>query len=125
MSKHPANVQTYDQASFGDRLADKVSSVMGSWRFIIVQTVFVALWIALNTFGFVHHWDVYPFILLNLMFSTQAAYAAPILQLASNRQSAHDRARAEADFETNQLALAGIKNILLLMEGQVSDHEGH
>ena len=87
--------------SFGQRLADKVAKGMGSWRFIIWQTIFVIIWMALNVIGFIRHWDVYPFILLNLIFSTQAAYAAPIIMMAQNRQSERDRLQAQADFDTN------------------------
>jgi uncharacterized membrane protein len=86
---------------FGQRLADKVANGMGSWGFIIVQTVMVALWMSLNVVGFVYHWDVYPFILLNLLFSTQAAYAAPIIMMAQNRQNERDRVHAEEDYQTN------------------------
>ena len=87
--------------SFGQRIADKVANGMGSWRFIIWQTIFVIIWMALNVIGFIRHWDVYPFILLNLIFSTQAAYAAPIIMMAQNRQSERDRLQAQADFDTN------------------------
>ena len=87
--------------SFGQRIADKVAKGMGSWRFIIWQTIFVIIWMALNVIGFIGHWDVYPFILLNLIFSTQAAYAAPIIMMAQNRQSERDRLQAQADFDTN------------------------
>src|ERR1700688_3941741 len=68
-----------ESLGFGQRLADKVANGMGSWRFIIIQSLIVLLWMALNVVGFVNHWDVYPYILLNLVFSTQAAYAAPII----------------------------------------------
>lgn len=74
---------------------------MGSWKFIIVQTVLVVLWMGLNLVAFVQHWDVYPFILLNLVFSTQAAYAAPIIMMSQNRQSDRDRLQAQADYQTN------------------------
>ena len=87
--------------SFGQRIADKVAKGMGSWAFIIGQTIFVIIWMALNVIGFIRHWDVYPFILLNLIFSTQAAYAAPIIMMAQNRQSERDRLQAQADFDTN------------------------
>lgn len=87
--------------SFGSRLADKVATQMGSWRFIIIQTIFVAVWMLLNIIGFIAHWDPYPFILLNLLFSTQAAYAAPIIMMAQNRQNERDRAQAQADYQTN------------------------
>src|SRR5260221_8338100 len=90
-----------ESLGFGQRLADKVANGMGSWRFIIIQTILVVLWMGLNVVGFVEHWDVYPFILLNLLFSTQAAYAAPIIMMAQNRQNERDRAHAEEDFQTN------------------------
>ena len=87
--------------SFGSRLADSVANGMGSWRFIIIQTILVILWMGLNLAGFMLHWDVYPFILLNLVFSTQAAYAAPIIMMAQNRQNERDRMQAQADYQTN------------------------
>ena len=86
---------------FGSRLADLVANVMGSWRFIIVQTIFVLFWMTLNLIGYFYHWDAYPFILLNLVFSTQAAYAAPIIMMSQNRQSQRDRIQAQADYQTN------------------------
>ena len=97
---------------FGQRLADKVANGMGSWRFIIIQTLIVILWMTLNVVGFVNHWDVYPYILLNLLFSTQAAYAAPIIMMAQNRQSERDRAQADADYKTNCEAKKEIEELL-------------
>jgi uncharacterized membrane protein len=85
----------------GQRLADKIASKMGSWNFIIWQTIFVLIWMALNIVGLVRHWDAYPFILLNLIFSTQAAYAAPIIMMAQNRQADRDRIQAQADYDCN------------------------
>jgi uncharacterized membrane protein len=90
-----------EDLSFGDRLSDTVANGMGSWTFIIVQTIIVLLWMGLNLLGFIQHWDPYPFILLNLVFSTQAAYAAPIIMMAQNRQSDRDRLQAHADYQTN------------------------
>ncbi len=90
-----------DNLTFGSRLADSVATGMGSWRFIIIQTIIVAIWMGLNVIGLVYHWDEYPFILLNLLFSTQAAYAAPIIMMAQNRQNERDRMHAEADYQTN------------------------
>jgi len=87
--------------SFGDRIADVVANGMGSWRFIIWQTIIVIFWMILNIIGFVSHWDVYPFILLNLIFSTQAAYAAPIIMMSQNRQNKRDRVQAQHDYKTN------------------------
>ena len=95
---HEKHIETL---SFGSRLADSVARGMGSWKFIIVQTVLVILWMGLNIVGFFYHWDVYPFILLNLLFSTQAAYAAPIIMMSQNRQNERDRIQAQADYQTN------------------------
>ena len=87
--------------TIGDRLADSVARGMGSWRFIIIQSVFVIIWMSLNVIAFIQHWDPYPFILLNLIFSTQAAYAAPIIMMSQNRQSQRDRLQAQEDYQTN------------------------
>ena len=101
MKKKTWHQEHKDNLSFGSRLADSVATGMGSWRFIIIQTVILAIWMALNFVAFVYHWDPYPFILLNLLFSTQAAYAAPIIMMAQNRQNERDRMHAEADYQTN------------------------
>ena len=87
--------------SFGQRIADGLARAMGSWAFIIIQTILVILWMSMNLIGFIYHWDVYPFILLNLLFSTQAAYAAPIIMMSQNRQNERDRVQALADYKTN------------------------
>jgi uncharacterized membrane protein len=101
-----------DSLNFGQRLADSVANGMGSWRFIIWQTVIVAIWMILNVMAIVGHWDPYPYILLNLVFSTQAAYAAPIIMMAQNRQNERDRAQADADFKTNCEAKLEIEQLL-------------
>jgi uncharacterized membrane protein len=88
-----------EQRTVGERVADAAARAVGSWKFIIIQTILVALWVTLNIVGLTAHWDPYPFILLNLMFSVQAAYTGPILLLASNRQAAKDRAVAQRDDE--------------------------
>lgn len=108
---HPANIARHDERDFGQRAADKVSAALGSWKFIIGQTVLIICWIFLNVTMIVHHWDPYPFILLNLAFSTQAAYAAPLIQLSQNRQTEHDRQRAEHDYAVNQEALDILKEL--------------
>lgn len=102
-----------ESLTFGQRFADSVANGMGSWAFIIVQTLFVIIWMALNVIGFVRHWDVYPFILLNLIFSTQAAYAAPIIMMAQNRQSERDRVQAQEDYNTNIEAKLEIESLQL------------
>jgi len=97
--------------TLGDRIADSVANNMGSWRFIIIQTIIVILWMILNIVAFVSHWDPYPFILLNLIFSTQAAYAAPIIMMAQNRQNDRDRHQALSDYETNLKAKLEIEKL--------------
>src|SRR5262245_50301809 len=84
---HPVNVVHHDQATFGERLADNIASGIGSWRFLIIQTIAVICWVAFNVLGLIRHWDPFPFILLNLLFSVQAAYTGPVLLLAGNRQA--------------------------------------
>ncbi|HEY8781673.1 MAG TPA: DUF1003 domain-containing protein [Mucilaginibacter sp.] len=101
-----------ESLGFGQRLADSVATGMGSWRFIIIQTIIVILWMAANVVGFIFHWDVYPYILLNLLFSTQAAYAAPIIMMAQNRQNERDRVQANADFKTNVDAKKEIEELM-------------
>lgn len=95
---HEKHIETL---GFGSRLADSVAKGMGSWSFIILQTILVLFWMGLNLVGFLYHWDAYPFILLNLLFSTQAAYAAPIIMMSQNRQNDRDRIQAQADYQTN------------------------
>ena len=100
-----------ERLTYGQRIADAVANSMGSWAFIIGQSIFVVIWMALNVVGFIRHWDVYPFILLNLIFSTQAAYAAPIIMMAQNRQSEGDRLQAQADYDTNVEAKLEIESL--------------
>ncbi|HXI46554.1 MAG TPA: DUF1003 domain-containing protein [Candidatus Acidoferrales bacterium] len=104
--RHPVNQAMIDEAPMGARIADRVTGFMGSWKFIAIQTVIVLVWISGNV-ALLFHFDLYPFILLNLAFSTQAAYAAPLILLAGNRQSLRDRmtlehTAAEADIEDKQ-----------------------
>ena len=110
-----------ENRSFGQRLADNVANGMGSWRFIIYQTIIVILWMVLNFVAFAFHWDPYPFILLNLLFSTQAAYAAPIIMMAQNRQSDRDRMQAQADYETNIEAKKEIEALQLRLNSIEQD----
>ncbi len=101
----------HEQLSFGERLSDTITKVMGSWQFIIWQTLIVLIWMILNIIGFVHHWDVYPFVLLNLIFSTQAAYAAPIIMMSQKRQNQRDREQALHDYQVNIAAKKEIEDI--------------
>lgn len=108
---------THKQSStFGQRLADSVANGMGSWRFIIIQTLIVGAWMILNVIAFMRHWDPYPYILLNLLFSTQAAYAAPIIMMAQNRQSQRDRVQAENDYKTNVAAKKEIEELMTRLD---------
>ena len=95
----------YDPDSFA-RFAERLARFLGTGRYLAAQTVIVIVWIILNGFGIVQHWDPYPFILLNLAFSTQAAYAAPLILLAQNRQADRDRSEVERDRETASRAVA-------------------
>jgi uncharacterized membrane protein len=120
--RHPVNHALYDGAPLGARVADAVTGFLGSWRFLGIQTVIVALWIAGNVV-LLFHFDPYPFILLNLAFSTQAAYAAPLILLAGNRAALRDRltlehAASEADLEErqNDELLRGNREILERIE---------
>jgi len=90
-----------DDLTFGQRIADSVAGGMGSWRFIIVQTTLLTIWVVLNITAWIRAWDPYPFILLNLALSFQAAYAAPIIMMAQNRQQDIDRKAAENDYKIN------------------------
>src|SRR5438309_10083708 len=95
--KHPVNVIHPEHATFGEHLADGIASFIGSWRFLIIQTALVITWVTINSLqatGKIHI-DPYPYILLNLAFSTQAAYTGPVLLLAGNRQSQKDRLTLE------------------------------
>ncbi len=111
--EHPKNWhrEHQKQLTFGQKVADLVANGMGSWAFIIIQTVIVGVWIILNLVAWFYHWDVYPFILLNLLFSTQAAYAAPVIMMAQNRQSERDRFQATEDYKTNLKAKKEIEDL--------------
>src|ERR1700704_5695920 len=93
--QHPVNVLHHDEASFGEMLADKIASGIGSWTFLIVQTCAVVAWVILYTIAFINLWDAFPFILLNLLFSLQAPNSGPELLLAGNRQAQKDRLTLE------------------------------
>jgi uncharacterized membrane protein len=90
-----------EKLTIGQKVADAVAANMGSWRFIIIQSILLTLWIILNTIGWIKHWDSYPFILLNLALSFQAAYAAPFIMISQNRQAEKDRITAQNDYITD------------------------
>ena len=97
-ARHPA---VQKNLTLGQHVADTVAAVMGSWSFIIIQSFILVSWIILNITGVLKAWDPYPFILLNLMLSFQAAYAAPIIMMSQNRQSDIDRLKAKKDYDVN------------------------
>jgi uncharacterized membrane protein len=135
---HPVNVLHHDEATFGEMLADKIASGIGSWTFLIVQTAAVMAWVLFNIYGWINRWDPFPFILLNLLFSVQAAYTGPVLLLAGNRQAQKDRLTLEhaafeaekADEQNVEILKAIEKNtevtiqILKHVESLVTDHIG-
>jgi uncharacterized membrane protein len=87
----------------GDRVADAFAHIVGSWKFIIIQSIILTIWVILNIIGFVAHWDPYPFILLNLALSFQAAYASPIIMMSQNRQARLAERRNNLDLQINLL----------------------
>ena len=120
--KHPPikNVHAVfeTQSTFGQRAADKVAAVAGSWPFIIIQSTLLVAWVALNVTAAIKHWDPYPFILMNLVLSLQAAYAAPVIMMSQNRQAARDRIEAHNDYEINLKAELEVQTILEHLEAQ-------
>jgi uncharacterized membrane protein len=129
----PVRGSLYDADAFG-KMSEGIARFLGTGRYLVGQTVFVIAWVILNTVAVVQHWDPYPFILLNLAFSTQAAYAAPLILLAQNRQDERDRAnidrdrqvaaRTQADTEYLARELAAVR---LALDGVVTrqDLEDH
>lgn len=109
-ARHPA-VRTGDELTLGERVADSCVRAMGSWKFIIVQAAFMAAWMALNTTALIHHWDVYPFVLLNLALSTQAAFAAPLILLAGRRQDQRNSEVAQADLQSDRRSETILRDI--------------
>ncbi len=98
--------------SLGQRASDLVAKTAGSWKFIIWQSCLLSIWVALNIVSMIQHWDPYPFILMNLLLSLQAAYTAPIIMMSQNRQAERDRIDAHHDFEINLKAEVEIRAIL-------------
>ena len=101
-----------DRLTFGQKAADRIAQMVGSWRFIIIQSCLLAAWAAVNVVAWTHHWDPYPFILMNLFLSLQAAYTAPMIMMSQNRQNARDRVEAHVDYLTNQKAEVEIRAVL-------------
>lgn len=115
MNSHPHALPPLTR---GQRAADALARTMGSWRFLIIQTVLLGAWVVLNLVAVVRHWDPYPFILMNLMLSMQAAYAAPILMMSQNRLAEMDRAEAHRDLETDLRAEREVRQMMAHLERQ-------
>ncbi len=115
-----ANLNDLDNETLSTehRMADSVVRVMGSWRFIVIQTILLVIWSILNIIAYFKHWDPYPFILLNLILSLQAAYAAPIIMMSQNRQAARDRIEAHNDYLINVKSEEEIRVIIGHLEAQ-------
>jgi uncharacterized membrane protein len=124
-NKKPAQSFVPVQRTFGERVSDAVAEVMGSWRFFLVQSSILVVWIFWNSFNGSETFDPYPFILLNLMLSFQAAYAAAIIMMSQNRQANIDRLEAKHDAEINVKAELEIEwlqeKISKLQEVDISD----
>jgi uncharacterized membrane protein len=101
-----------EQLTHGQRAADWVANNIGSWRFIIGQTFLLIIWAILNVTAYIKHWDPYPFILMNLVLSMQAAYTAPMIMMSQNRQEAKDRLESHIDYLVNQKAEEEIRIIM-------------
>ncbi len=100
------------QLTFGQKASDWVAMNLGSWWFIIIQTIILAIWVIVNVTAWLRHWDPYPFIFMNLVLSLQAAYAAPIIMMSQNRQANRDRLEARNDYLVNEKAEQEVRAIL-------------
>lgn len=114
---HPAVINVNEVAderlTVGQKVADKVAGTMGSWRFIIIQGCILAAWVVINTLQlFFRPFDPYPYILLNLALSFQAAFAAPFIMISQNRQAEKDRLMAESDYHTNVKGEEETRNLM-------------
>src|SRR2546426_12438505 len=105
MSMHPVNRALHDERTVGQRAADVFTNAFGTWTYIIIQTAVIICWMLVNAIAFIYQWDAYPFILLNLGFSAQASYAAPLILMASNRSSQRDRMTLEHDAQQTDAIL--------------------
>jgi uncharacterized membrane protein len=110
MEQQAANVRTR-----GERVADRIAGVVGSWTFVVGQTLILVLWIAVNVVAWANRWDPYPFVLLNLCLSFLSAYAAPILMISQNRQAKLNERRHHLDLQVNMLAEQETTEILRLL----------
>ena len=120
-------VEHEDRMSLGQRVADRVALMVGSWTFILVQSGIFLIWVAINFYlvvsairqpGSLQAWDPYPFILLNLVLSFQAAYTGPVVMMSQNRQTEKDRLMAQHDYEINLKAEEELEVVMDHLEHQ-------
>jgi uncharacterized membrane protein len=113
-SPHNWHQQHADAQPFADRVADALANLIGSWKFILIQTAIFVVWVIVNTLWLLqaYQFDPYPFILFNLFMSAEAAYASPLILMSQNRQADRDRLHAEEDYRTNLAAKEEIETIL-------------
>lgn len=97
--------------STGQKASDRITRIVGSWKFIIIQSIILAVWITLNIVGWANHWDPYPFIFLNLALSFQAAYTAPIILMSENRELERERKKTAIDLATDRSTEREIKKL--------------
>ena len=121
MPAPPHTIQNVDivyqrELTRGERIAIAVTQIVGSWTFVVAQSLFLAAWIILNVVGWVRQWDPYPFILLNLVLNVIASYTAPLILMAQNRDAERDRLMMHEDFETNRQVAAEVSKILGILE---------
>jgi uncharacterized membrane protein len=114
--RHPANIRHHEGRTIGERAADRMAAIVGSWPFLIVQGTIIAVWMAANGWVLWHllgrrPFDPYPWLLLNICLSLQAAFTGPVLQLSGNRRDEKDRDRSEHDYVVNQQALALLRKV--------------
>jgi uncharacterized membrane protein len=126
MASLPHTIQDVDdlyqrELTRGERVAIAVTRIVGSWTFVVVQSLFLAAWIALNVAGWAWRWDPYPFILLNLALNVIASYTAPLILMAQNRDAERDRLMMHEDFATNRQVAAEVGKILRILDehGQI------
>lgn len=112
-----ANIEraSEEERTFGERVADRFAAVVGSWPFIVAQSVILIAWLIVNAVAWSYHWDPYPFILLNLLLSFQAAYASPIIMMSQNRQGRLAERRNHLDLQINLLAEQETTEVLRLL----------
>ncbi len=126
MASRNVNDVEEERMTLGQRVADRVADTIGSWPSIIIPTCILIIWIILNVIGWIKSWDPYPFILLNLMLSFQAAYSGPVIMMSQNRQSAKDRIAAEVDHEVNTKAELEINNLIRRLDMlEISVEDNH